>query len=99
MSKDKNNGYKLKFNIEITDESGNKESHPVSVDLTSYMSEEEASNIDSVEKNILELNSKAIRKVLSEHLENISKKKRYKNNLQKEKILKKILQNIGLTEK
>lgn len=75
-----NNGCKIKFNIEITDESGNKETHPVNVELESEMSEEEACSIDDLERNLLEINKKAIRKAISEKLKQISKKKQNKNN-------------------
>ena len=90
---------KIKFNIEITDESGNEESNPIEVDLSSVLSMEDASNIDKVENKLLELDKEAIRKVLAKHLENISKKKQYKDNFPKEEILNKMLRNIESKEK
>jgi hypothetical protein len=76
-------GYKIKFNIEITDESGNTETHPVNIDNETHLTEEDTKTIDSVEQAYLRLNKDAIREAVAKQLELISKKKL--NNTRKQK--------------
>lgn len=73
-------GYKIKFNIEITDESDNTETHPVNIDLETHFTEEDDKTIDSVEQTYLRLNKEVIRKAVAKQLELISKKKLKNNN-------------------
>lgn len=89
--------FKIEMKIKITDESGKVKSQ--TVDLQSFMTEEEACSIDKVEKAVLSLNKEAIRQAVAKHLEAMSKKKQKMNNLQEEESSKKILPNTKLTEK
>ncbi|MDK2798844.1 MAG: hypothetical protein PWP27_594 [Clostridiales bacterium] len=89
--------YKIRLNLDVSDIT--ESSNNTTVNIETEISEEEASSIDSIEKIMLRINYDAIRKAVSEHLENISKKKPKSSKTELEEQLKKIVKNTAWTEK
>jgi regulator of replication initiation timing len=70
--------YKIRFNIELIDCENNKE--VIHVTDTDVVPVKDEANIDVIEKKYLNLSKETLRKIISEHLELISKKKQKKNS-------------------
>lgn len=89
--------YKIRLNLGITNLTNN--SNKTDIDIETELTEEEACSIDFVEKAMLKINYEAIRKAVSEHFENLSKKKPKLSNAELEEELMKIIKNTVLMEK
>lgn len=66
------NNYKIKMSLELINESDPTDK--IDVMCLKDMSEEQAESIDMVERIFIDLNRDVLKKSISEHLENISKK-------------------------
>lgn len=88
--------YTIKMRIDVSEDSG-EVSKPIEVELT--IPETQASSIDGAEQAFLQLSRETLRKAISQHLEDISKKKPKLSRKELVEELKKRLENTGLMEK